>query len=238
VAWAVLLPRASALAAGALRLRGDVRVREEEEELLWLRGEDLGEELDLELRKLPGARRHTVDGDGRFTEVGHRIPAGTLPSNGWKPLSTWLSPGPQPAALAGDVPQRVVLRVERTGVERPASVLLTSVEAWAAYARRAPAARLRPLTFAACADGRTIVRGAPLPPVPGRRYAEREGVAVPCGYAWSPPVEPAVVRQVLRLAAGDLALFAGDGTHERVDAAHFARATRAAARASLEALRP
>jgi hypothetical protein len=206
--------------------------------MLWLRGEELGDELDLELRKVAGARRHTVDGEGRFTEVGHRIPAGTLPNDGWSLLSAWLAPGPQPAALAGDVPQRVVLRVERAGVERPASVLMTDAEAWAAYAGRAPAARLRPLTFAACADGRVVVRGAPLPPVPGRRYAEREGVAVPCGYAWSPPVEPAVVRQVLRLGAGDLALFAEDGTYERVDAAHFTRATRAAARASLEALRP
>src|SRR3954452_1496605 len=61
-AWAVLLPRASALAAGALRLRGDVRVREaDDNSFIWLRGEKLTDELDLELRKLPGARRHTLD---------------------------------------------------------------------------------------------------------------------------------------------------------------------------------
>ena len=235
-AWAVLLPRASALAAGALRLRGDVRVREADDDSVWLRGDKLTEELDLELRKLPGARRHTVDADDRYTEVDHRIPAGTLPDGGWVALSAWLGPAPQPAALAGHLPRRATLRIVRAETEQPASVLLTTIHAWAAYATTAPAVRLRPLRFAVCADGRTVVHGTPLPPMPGRRYTERDGIALPAGFTFSPAVEPAALRDLLALQPGDLAVFAEDGTWEHLVAENFARATRAATRASLEGM--
>jgi hypothetical protein len=236
-AWAVLLPRASALAAGALRLRGDVRVREADDSV-WLRGDRLTEELDLELRKLPGARRHTVDADDRYTEVDHRIPAGSLPDDGWVPLSTWLAPAPQPAALAGELRRRATLRIVRADTEHPASVLLTTIDAWAAYAATAPSVRLRPLRFAVCADGRTVVHGTPLPPMPGRRYAERDGIALPAGFTFSPAVEPAALRDLLASQPGDLALFAEDGTYEHLASENFTRATRAAARATLEAVQP
>ena len=211
-AWAVALPRESSLAAGALRLRGDVRVRDAGDGAVWLRGDALSEDLDLELRKLPGARRHTVDPEGHYTEVGHRVPAGTLPADGWVALSAWLAPAPQPAALAGELPPRAAPRLERCDVEQPASALLTTVAAWAAYAATAPAVRLRPLHFAVCDDGRAIVRGSPLPPMPGRRYHEADGVAVPCGFALAPALEPAVLRDVLGLSPGDLALFSDDGS--------------------------
>jgi hypothetical protein len=232
VAWAILLPRASALAAGVLRLRADVRVREADENAIWIRGENLTEELDLELRKLPGARRHTVDAEDLYTEVDHRIPAGTLPAGGWLPLSAWLALAPQPAALAGGLPRRAALRVVRADAEHPASLLLTTIEAWAVYATTAPAVRLRPLRFAVCADGRTIVQGTPLPPVRGRRYYDRSGVALPCGFTFSPAVEPAALRERLGLSDGDLALFGEDGTYQHLAADGFTRATRAAARLS------
>ena len=236
-AWAVLLPRTSVLAAGALRLRGDVRVREADD-ALWLRGDNLTDELDLELRRLPGALRHTVDTDDRYTETDHRIPAGTLPADGWVPLSSWLKPQPQPAALAGTLPRRAPLRVERSETEQPASLLLTTLAAWHTYATTAPAVRLCPLRFAACANGRTIIHGTPLPPVQGRRYAERDGVAVPCGFAIVPRLEPAVLRDVLALKPGDVVLFAEDGSYEQINAGSFARATRAAARASFDGSKP
>src|SRR5207248_2131641 len=115
---------------------------------------------------------------------------------------------------------------------RPASVLVTALADWVAYATTVPAIRLRPLRFAAAADGRALVRGTPLPPIQGRRYTEAAGLAVPAGFDWSPPVEPAVLRKLLGLGDGDLALFDEDATYERIDASQFARATRSAARAT------
>jgi hypothetical protein len=230
--WAVLLPRQAALAAGAFRLRTDIEVNAREQDL-WLRGPDLTEDLDRALRKLPGAERFTVSPDRRLTPIGARVPTGTLPAEGWRPLSSWLVPAPQPAALAGELPSSVDLRLVRTDRERPATVLMTTLADWVVYATTAPAVRLRPLRFAAAADGRALVRGTPLPPIQGRRYAEAAGVALPLGYEWAPPVEPAVVRKLLGLEEADLALFDEDGSYERIDAGQFARATRSAARATV-----
>src|SRR4051812_30727594 len=93
--WAVILPRDNALAVGALRLRSNVEVNARGHEL-WLRGPDLTDDLDRALRKLPGARRFSLTSDDRLTPPGARVPTGQLPKDGWRPLSAWLVPCPQP----------------------------------------------------------------------------------------------------------------------------------------------
>ena len=233
--WAVRLPRMSVRAAGALRLTTGVRVAEAVD-ALWLRGDDLTETLDLELRKLPGALRYAINSDERVTEFGRRLPSGELPPGPWVPLSAWLELRPQPAALAGVVEGRVTLRVERSEVEQPATVLETTVAAFADWATAAAAARLRPLRLAASADGRALLWGTPLPPIPGRRFYDRDGVAAPCGFALAPALEPTVIRALLKLSRSDLVLFQEDGGYELVAAESFTRATRAAARATRDAL--
>ena len=82
-----------------------------------------------------------------------------------------------------------------------------------------------------------IVRGEPLPPLPGQRWVDREGIAVPAGWRWSPPVEAAIVRAVFGLEPGDFALWQTDGTWQRIRAADFTPASRAAVRASAEGFR-
>ena len=67
-----------------------------------------------------------------------------------------------------------------------------------------------------------------LPPLPGQRWVEQEGIAVPAGWTWTPAVEAALVRQVFGLAAGDVALWHADGAWERIAGDEFVRATRAA----------
>jgi hypothetical protein len=108
-------------------------------------------------------------------------------------------------------------------------VLVTTLQAFAAYAEGAPAVRLDRLRFAA--DGeRALLWGDPLPPLPGDRYAECAGVAAPCGYAWRPAVDAGSLAGALGLADGDLALLATDGTWQRVPATSFVRARRSAVR--------
>jgi hypothetical protein len=230
-AWAVWVPPDKAASAGALRLRPGVSVCALGDGV-WLRGERLTQELELELRKLPAARRFSVGVDGTLTAEGARIPRGKVPGGDWQPLSAWLTPAPQPPALAGRTDQRVELRLVRTDNEEPATVLVTTLEEWAAYANDAPLVRLRRLRFATAADGRTAVRGEPLPPVPGRRYVEREGVAVPGGFRLSPDVGAATVRLLLGTEPEDLVLFQKDGSWERIAAGEFVSATRANMRAT------
>ena len=57
-----------------------------------------------------------------------------------------------------------------------------------------------------------------------------DGVAVPAGWNWRPAVEPAIVRNLLGLAAGDIALWHEDGRWEQIEGDAFVRATRAAVR--------
>jgi hypothetical protein len=118
-----------------------------------------------------------------------------------------------------------------------ASVLLTTLDRWEPYATEAPQVRLDRWQFAVADDGRVIVRGEPLPPLPGQRWVEREGIAVPAGWQWSPPVDAAIVRAVFRLEPGDFALWHTDGTWQRIRARDFVPASRSAARASAEGFR-
>ncbi len=228
--WAVRLPLESAAAAGALRLRSGLEVHPATDGI-WLRGGELSEDLERALRKLPGAERFSVLPEGSLIAHGRRVPQGRLPAGEWMALREWFRPFAPAGALPAEVVRRAVLRLERTTVEGDQGVLVADFAAWAEWAVGAPAVRLRPLVFAASGDGRVAVRGRPLPPIPGLRCVERDGIAIPCGYAVRPAVESAVLRARLGLAAGDLAIFAADGTWEAIRAAAFVKARREAVRA-------
>lgn len=229
--WAVRLPLDRADVAAGLRTWPGVLACETDA-ALWLRGSHLTDELTLELRKLPGAERYTLLDDDAVVPVGARTPSGKLPETGWQQLAAWVAPAPQPAAFSGQLDRRVAMRLVRVGREERASVLVTRVSAWAEYAQSAPMVRLSPLRFAVAADGRALVRGVPSPSIAGARYVEAEGIAIPCGFRPSPPIDPSVLRMRLRISPTDLALFNEDGSWERIDANNFVAATRSSARAS------
>ena len=234
--WVACVARSEAKTTAALRLWPGIEACQVED-ALWLRGEKLDESLDLALRKLSGATLYNVYPDGRLLRRGARVPGGKPPGGRWVALETWIALDPQPAALPG-LPTgstgRVHLELTRTTVGAEPTLLVTHVRPWVQYASGAPAVRLKPLAFAAAADGRVLIRGRPLPSLPGKRYVEVEGIAVPCGFAWSPPVDAEVLRELLELAPGDIAVLEGDGTYEHVGSSGFVPATRSAARRSLE----
>ena len=59
----------------------------------------------------------------------------------------------------------------------------------------------------------------------------------PCGLAFVPDVEPAILRLSLDMLEGELALFAPDGSFELIPATSFVAATRSAARQTLASSR-
>ena len=231
--WAAQLGRREADAAECLRTLPGIEACEAGEHL-WLRGDTLDDDLDLKLRKLPGAVRYTVRPDGQLVARGDRVPKGRLPDGEWKLLADWIELTPQPAALGGEFSERVPLRLVRGDVEEAPNILVTDMATWRNYAAGAPELRLRPLTFAAAADGRVLVRGQPLPPLPGVRYVEHDRVAVPCGLTFCPALEPAVLHELLGLAPAELALFDAVGGFERLHCDQFVRATRSAVRFTVE----
>jgi hypothetical protein len=130
----------------------------------------------------------------------------------------------------------VPLAVVPSGEVRELELLETTLEQLAGYARTAPQWRLDRWSFAATSSGRLLVRGLPLPPLPGVRLGEWDGVCLPAGCAWSPAVEPLVVRQLLRLLPGEMAILRTDGSWDRVSADDWVRASRSAIASTRESL--
>jgi hypothetical protein len=123
------------------------------------------------------------------------------------------------------IPQ-VSLRIVPSGLVRESELLETSPDQLASYLATAPQWRIERWSLAASADGRTLVRGLPLPPLPGTQWTNCDGICVPAGCAWSPAVEPAVLRQLLQLRPNDLALLRENGTWDCVAADDWVRAGR------------
>ncbi len=234
--WAICLGKADLPVAGRLRRIAGIEVCERAEQV-WLRGAALDEKLHRRLAAVPGARRFYVLPDGQLQPVASRLPKNRLPDGPWVSFQEWLALEIPPAGLAGRSDQRVPMLLVRSLHPETASVLLTSMDCWAAYAIQAPQVRLDRWRFAVAKDGRVIVRGDPLPPLPGERWVDREGIAVPAGWRWSPPVEAAILRAAFGLEPGDLALWQTDETWQRIHAADFTPASRAAARATAEGFR-
>jgi hypothetical protein len=228
-AWAVRLPIADVAATSALRLLPGVNACVVGGDL-WLRGDETSEGLEHAMVRLAPAGRFAVLRDGALVPQGCRLPDGYLPAGAaWAPLGEFVRPRVDSAAMPALPVARVFVGLERSDQVRAASVLVTSLQAFAEYADGAPAVRLERLRFVAD-QTRAVIWGEPLPPLPGERYAERAGIAVPCGFAWRPAVDAPSLRRVLGLAEGDLALLARDGTWQHVAAAAFVRARRSAVR--------
>lgn len=234
--WAVRIDRRDAAALGRIREAPGIRVCAVETSL-WIQGEEFDEALQRALRGLPGAYRFHVLPDGQLRPWNGRVPVGKLPDGSWRPLGEWLQVELPAPALAARVPGDVSLELVRNSDVRKPDLLLTRMDDWTAYALHAPQIRLDRWRFAVCEDGRVLIAGQPLPPLPGTRFVDHGGVAAPVGWYWSPPVEAAVLCEVLLLNPGDVALLDVDGSAEHVAGDEFVRAGRSAVRKSMEAVR-
>lgn len=199
--------------------------------LVWLRAAALGDEQWSRCSRLPGVDRYTVCEDRRLVRVGALVPCGRLPEGTWSPLRERLPILlPRPGEAAPRLPAPTKLALVRSGEPVEPNWLQTSLAEWTAYVVAAPQVRLARWTFSASPDGRVVVRGAPVPPIAGARFVERSGLVVPAGYAWTPAVEPEVVRAALGLAAGDFAWFTVDGAWRVISAGDWVQASRSAVR--------
>ena len=134
-----------------------------------------------------------------------------------------------PVAARPELPP-VSIRIVRSTEERTIELLVTTVDQWREFALNAPEIRLRHLRFATDGDGNVVVRGIPLPPLPGRQFALQGNIAVQAGFTWEPNVSADVLSRRLGLAADALALFHEDGNFSRIEAEQFVPATRSAVR--------
>jgi hypothetical protein len=231
--WAVHMAASAAPAAAELRMEAGIEVLEGDDSL-WLRGKSCDERIDVMLRRLPGATRYEVLSDTQLLPEGKRLPSGRLPGGTWVAIKSWAALELPVATLAAQCGQCIAIRLEPVSASDEPDLLVGTLADWSEYATRAPQVRLERLTFAASADSRAIVRGRPLPPLPGTRYYERAGVAVPCGWGWPSWLTAELVRAALDIETGAVALFSPAGTWEEIPADQFVRATRSAVRLTVE----
>lgn len=214
---------------GRLRLVPGVRVLVKGNDL-WLRGEDLDDRVSLILRSLPDAERFLVTTDGQLTAWDESVPRATLPEADWHSLAQWLSVELPTSVFAGRVAQRVSMRLVRSNAVATANLLRTQWPIWRDYAITAPQIRLNPLSFAVSDSGEVLIRGLPLPPIPGRSLVEQSGIAISAGWSPDPPLDPASIRLVLKLNPDEIAVFQDDATMDVILESVFVRATRSAVR--------
>jgi hypothetical protein len=201
-------------------------------DVLWLRGETREADLDRRIRSLPDAEMFDIQLDEQLTRPGEAVPSARLPDGTWQAISLWFTLQLPRTGFAAAHNERVMLKLVRSSALTEANFLETAWKTWFDYAISAPQIRLNPVGFALGDADTVLVRGTPLPPIPGRRYTESQGIIIPTGWRFEPDVGAIVVRQVLALDDEELALFSEDGSFERLPQAAFVQATRSAVRAT------
>jgi hypothetical protein len=233
--WLIRIAPENAAALARLRLVSGIEVGESAD-ALWLRGKPGDDSLARDLSLLPAEARYEELPNRQLRLVTNHIPSGSLPSVRWQPIGAWARIETPPAAMPAFNVQSVPLRLVRSAAERDPEVLLTTLTDWAEFAGKAGRVRLQRLSFAASPDGKALVRGTPLPPIPGQRFVLHGGLAVPAGFTWQPAVSAGVVVHLFNVAPDALVLWLPDGTIMRLHTEQFVPATWSAVRATLEAL--
>ncbi len=208
-AWTARVPLLHRNALAALRNEPGLMACEDDQHC-WIRPgvatAELKDELSKRLRLLAVAELLHVTQEQTVIPWGKRVPTGHLPAGPWTPLSELFTPQVPTARLAARPPVPAALTfVPWEDVVTPTLLRLPLAE-WRAFAITAPNVRLARWEFAANQQGDVLVRGTPLPPLPGRHYWEADGLLVPCGWHWSPAVSADIVRHLLKLEPGTFAL--------------------------------
>ncbi len=197
---------------------------------VWVRGPELKEAQQRMLRAIPRAEWFELDAEGRLRPEGKRLATGPIPRLAWRPILEAVPVSLPHAGFAGTPLRPSNLKLVRSSEPRTPNLLLTTPDEWSRYGETAPQIRLAAWRFASDGAGRILVRGLPLPPLPGSLFVEENGMAIPAGWSFIPPLPSTVVREILAIPRGDIALFAPDGTWEQVAEDDFVPAARAAVR--------
>jgi MoxR-vWA-beta-propeller ternary system domain bpX2/FtsH ternary system domain X7 len=259
--WVIRILLTDAESLAPLRLTRGIEVAEKEA-FVWIRGASGDERFERLVRALPAVARYEITGGNRLRNLESRIPAETLPALNWQSVNTWLRVKmPLTPALSSDGEREknshslhvrnderdevsplaagpglpaVSIRIVRSAEERSVALLVTSLDEWREFALNAPEIRLRQLRFAVDEAVNVVIRGKPLPPLPGRQFVLHGNIAVQAGFTWEPAVSADVLSRRLGLATDALALFHDDGTFSRIEAEQFVPATRSAVRETAE----
>ncbi len=235
--WVAEVDKVYARELARLRLLANVEIGETEEGF-WLRGTCPIEDAAVALSSIPHVQLYHVEAGGGLRPVGLRLVAKQLPTIEFRSLSKSVAAVLPRAAYPDSRVSSIQMSLVRSDREQRSVLLETSLAEWSEYASSAPQVRLNRWAFAVSAEGRVLVRGEPLPSLPGRHYWLSEGVAIPIGWTCQPAISGPVLSQVLSRHDGHLILLNEDGTMESIANDAFVHATRSAVRSTQRATAP
>lgn len=226
----LVLAAARRPALGTVRDQPGLHAAADEAGQLWLRGLPATGPLPLALRQLPALATYEADAEGRLFPAGRPTPTGRLPGLAWQPLAAFSPLAMPTAALPGQRPAPVPIRLVPSAQPRPGAALLTTLDALKSYAEAAPAVRLAGLRFAVSGRGQALLVGTPLPPLPGQEYWLSAGLLLPAGYDFEVPLVAQLLAGQRPDPAADRLLFFPDGAYEILAAAQLHPVSRSAVR--------
>lgn len=177
------------------------------DDVVWVRGSGLDDELFGILAAFADGPVFSVDANNRLTPYGRSVPIDRLPDVTWQPISQLLVPVLPVARVVSVQFPKCPLTLERSSVEREASVMIADWDAFERWAIDAPEVRLKACQFATQGnrtESHVCLRGNPLPPLLGPRFWMTGNIAIPLGLTWAPAVDADTLREVLgRVFAAD-----------------------------------
>ena len=227
--WVARLPAIDAVRLGSLRTVRGLRIFPDSD-VLWLTGDEFDEKFECVLRSIPNLERFRLWPDRQLTRWNETVPCARLPAGDWQPLIEWMMPKLPIAGFAAMGHVTEPLKLVRCSTFSASNVWCANWQAWRDYAVTAPNVRLSRWSFAVSENWKVLIRGIPVPLVPGFGYVDQEGIAIPSGWRFDPEIPAAMVRKILKLDDTSTALFASDGSFERIPESAFVRANRSAVR--------
>ena len=203
-----------------------------EHDLIWVRGIFAAEEPNpnVKIRSLPAVRSFTIDANENLFPLGSITPVGKLKKMDWEAIDDLIELEMPTSALPAQVEEKYRPKLVQSSRAAEGSALLTTLDAWKAYADTAPKARLEKIKFATSGNGKVLLLGTPLPSVPGKEYWMRDNMLLPSGYDFEMPVVASLIASSLDPAKEHVLLFNEDGSWEKIAMEWFAAATRSAVR--------
>jgi hypothetical protein len=199
-------------------------------EFIWVRGIDVNKETDLRIRQLPGLHTYTLDADGYLFPPRGVTPIGKLQPMNWVSLSTYITVTLPVSALPGKISQELVIRLVPSQQLQKGNALLTDLHTWKAYGETAPLVRLQQTRFAVSEENKVLIIGEPLPALPGKEYVLQDGLLIPLGFEFDPPVISSLISSQFNPDNDSLLLFDTDSSWEEIPKDAFVPSTRSAIR--------
>jgi hypothetical protein len=199
------LPRDALPVLAALRARSGVHVTLAGERA-WVSWPEGDEEVLRRVLPVSGVELY-VHRDGRWHRFGYHLPAFGATSEGEpQPLDRVLYPAPvQPVPPPTSRLQPVALGLAPDHRPRQASAGTYGLGELTAWAEAVPSARLGVL-LVACHNGRVLLLGQRLPPLPGGARFWGERVLVPLGHRPEPALPQSAICEALGAGAEELLL--------------------------------